>query len=207
MIRNMFDAFAQYKVLTAVLIAALVLLAFVMVKASRAVRRHNAERDAILAKLKKEEALRRKYGALTRETALCADGMELLHGVALCIQKPLEKSPDMTAAFAALPVEKQIVYALDYVLCEDAETLSAFFRLNGKPLTTAALEGARRTFDLRHLELFETGYRMFDPDDETTSATPEDVRKLDADFAAADKSILFKGIQNFIADNAEILAE
>lgn len=204
MLSNMFRAFAQYKMLTVILIVAVILLVFVMIKASRAVRRHNAERDAILDRLKKEEALRKKYGALTRETALEADGKELLHGVALCIQKPLEKEPDLTAAFSALPAEKQIVYALDYVLCEDAETLSAFFRLNGKPLTTAALEGARRAFDARHLELFELGCRMFDPDDETTSAMPDDVKRLDADFAAADETALYEGIRNFIADNAEV---
>ena len=206
MIENMFRAFAEYKTLTAVLIAAVVLLVFVMIMASRAVRRHNAERDAILDRLKKEEALRKKYGALTRETAQNADGKELLHGVALCIQKSLESEPDMTAAFHALPAEKQIVYALDFVLCEDAETISAFFRLNGMPLTTAALEGARRTFDARHLELFERGYRMFDPDDETTSVVPADVEKLDADFAAADETALYEGIRNFIADNAEVFS-
>lgn len=207
MIHEMFRAFAEYKGLTAILIVALALLVFVMIKASRAVRRHNAARDAILDRLHKEQALREKYGALTRELAGRSDGKELLHGVALCIQKELEKAPDLTAVFVALAPEKQIVYALDYLLCEDAETVSAFFRLNGKPLTTVALEGARRSFDARHLELFEKGYRMFDPDDETTSALPEDVQKLDADFSAADEGVLFEGIRKFIAENAEILAE
>lgn len=207
MLHNMLGAFAQYKALTAVLIVAVIALIFVSIMASRAVRRHNAERDAVLDRLKKEEALRKQYASFTRETALAADGRELLHGVALCIQKSLETVPDMTAAFGALPQEKQIVYALSFVLCEDAETLSAFFRLNGKPLTTAALEGARRTFDARHLELFEKGFRMFDSDDETTSSVPDEVRQLDADFAAADEKALYEGIRNFIADNAEILSE
>lgn len=207
MLRNMFAAFAQHRGLTAILIVAVILLVFVVIMASRAVRRHNAARDAILEKLKKEEALRKEYGSFTRETALQSDGRELLHGAALCIQKALEKEPDMTAAFTALPPEKQIVYALDFVLCEDAETLSGFFRLNGKPLTDAALEGARRAFDARHLELFELGFKMFDPDDETTSALPGDVEKLDADFAAADEAALYDSIKRFIADNAVTLSE
>ncbi len=207
MMHNMLQAFAQYKVLTAILIAAVVLLVFVLMKASRAVRRHNAERDAILSRLQKEKALRERYASVTRETALASDGRELLHGVALCIQKAIEKEPDLTAAFSALPEEKQIVYALDFVLCEDAETLSAFFRMNGKPLTTAALAGARRAFDAAHLELFEKGYRMFDPDDETTSSMPGDVQQLDADFAAADEAALYEGIRNFIAENAEVFSE
>ncbi len=206
MLSNMFRAFAEFKGLTAILVAAIVLLVFVAIMASRAVRRHNAARDKILDKLKKEEALRRKYGRFAREDALAADAKELLHGVALRIQKQIENESDMTAAFTALPQEKQIVYALDFVLCEDAETLSAFFRLNGKPLTTAALEGARKAFDARHLELFEQGYRMFDPDDETTSVLPDDVKRLDADFAA-DEAALFAGIQNYIADNAVVLSE
>ncbi|MBQ7540793.1 MAG: hypothetical protein IJT44_00705 [Clostridia bacterium] len=204
MFSDMLHAFAEYKVLTAVLIVSYALLLFVGVKASRAVRRHNAARDAVLKKLREEAALRQKYGALTRETALSADAGELLHGTALCVQRALEDENDLTAAFRALPAPKQYVYAWNYLLCEDAETLSAFFRLNGKPLTDAALEGARAAFDVLHRDTFERGYRMFDPDDETVSVLPEDVRKLDEDFAA-ERDVLLRSIQQYIADHTDPL--
>ena len=199
--RELLSAFAQYKGLTALLVVLVVLLIFTSIKAARAVRRHNAERDAILRKLKADAALREKYASVTRETALEADGRELLHGVALCIQQRIERDSDLTAAFRALPEAEQYIYAWNYLLCEDADTLSAFFRLNGSPLTDAALEGARAAFDEAHRAVFERGWRMFDPDDETTSAREQDVQSLDADFAA-DSDVLFDSIRTFIADHS-----
>ena len=91
------------------------------------------------------------------------------------------------------------------MFCEDADTLSRFFRLNGKPLTSSALDAARHTFDAPTLALFETGYKMFDSDDETTSSLPADVDALDRDFAAADKTVLYENIRDYIAEQIENL--
>lgn len=198
--RELLTVFAQHKGLTALLIAMIALLIFVSSRAARAVRRHNTEREKILKKLKADNALRQKYASVTRAEALEADSRELLHGVALCIQKRLEEADDLTEAFRALPAHEQYIYAWNYLLCEDADMLSAFFRLNGSPLTDAALEGARAVFDEAHREAFERGWRMFDSNDETTSAREQDIRTLDADFAAG-QDILLKNIRTFIADH------
>ena len=198
MIHELLTAFAQHKALTALLIVLVALLIFTSIKAARAVRKRNAERDKILKKLKADAALREKYASVTRAEALAADGRELLHGVALNIQQRLESESDLTAAFRALPAHEQFIYAWNYLLCEDADTISAFFRLNGSPLTDAALEGARAAFDDAHREVFERGFRMFDPDDETTSAREQDIRTLDADFAA-EQDVLVDCIRTFIA--------
>ena len=204
MLRDILRAFAEYKTLSVIFFAALALLVFVLIMASRAVRRHNAARDRILNRLQEEEALRRKYADLTRETALSSDGRELLHGTALIVQRKLDGKPDLTAAFAALSEAQQFIYALDYVLCEDAETLSAFFRLNGKPLTTAALGAARASFEKAHLDLFERAYAMFDPDDETASSLPQDVKAVDEAFQE-NPSVLFDSIRNYIAENVDLI--
>ena len=203
MIGNILRAFAEYKLLTALLGVAVVLAVFVWIKAIRASKRHNAEREAILAKLQKEKELRERFAHLTPELVQSADVREMLHGIALIIQSKLEQTEDINASFLALSEAQQYIYALNFVFCEDADTLSRFFRLNGKPLTTAALDAARRTFDADTLALFETGYRMFDADDETTSSLPADVEALDSSFAAADKTELFENIRKYIAEQIE----
>ena len=205
MIGNILHAFAEYKLLTALLCVAAVLAVFAWVKALRASKKHNAEREATFARLQKEKELRDAFSSLTPELVQSADVSDMLHGIALGVQSSLEKETDVNAAFTALPVERQYIYALNFVFCEDADTLSRFFRLNGKPLTTAALNAARLTFDDDTRALFEKGYKMFDDEDETTSSLPADVDALDRAFADADKTQLFENIRKYIAEHIENL--
>lgn len=200
MLFEMFRAFGEYKKLTAVLIVALVLMVFGWIMASRAMAKRNRERDAILQRLRRENALRREFADLTAEKALNADPETLLHALAVQIQSELESQSDINAAFGTLPEEKQYIYALNYLLCEDADTVSTFFRLNGAPLTDAAVQGARAMFDEPHLLLMEKAYKMFDSNDETTSALPEDVQALDDAFAQ-DKDAVLHGIRRYIAEH------
>lgn len=204
MLTEIFRAFGEYKKLTAVLIVAVVLMLFMWVMALRAAKKRNAERDKILARLQEENALRSEFAAVTPEQAQSADCFRMLHGIALHIQKELEKSTDMVAAFRALPQEKQYIYALSFVFCEDAETLCTFFRLNEKPLTEAALSAAREMFDAAHLAQFEKAYRMFDPDDETTSTIASEMQTLDESFAAGQEP-LKDGIRQYITAHTQAL--
>lgn len=206
MLNSFIHALAQYKLLSLILLIAVILAVFGWVKALRASRRHNAERENILAKLREEEALRRRFAVITPSLAEQSDASEMLHGVALRIQKELDGASQPEPAFRALPEAKQFIYALNFVFCEDADTLSGFFRLNGKPLTTAARDAARQLFDETTLPLFETGYKMFDDEDETTSSMPDDVAALDQAFAAADKTPLFENVRAFILSNAALLS-
>lgn len=204
MLTEIFRAFGEYKKLTAILIVAVILMLFMWVMALRAAKKRNAERDKILAQLKEENALRTEFAAVTPEQAQVADCFRMLHGIALHIQKELEKSSDMVAAFRALPEEKQYIYALSFVFCEDADTLCAFFRLNEKPLTETALSAAREMFDEVHLAQFEKAYRMFDPDDETTSTIASEMQALDESFAA-DQEPLKDGIRQYIMAHTQAL--
>lgn len=203
MLREMLQAFVQYKKLTAVLVAAVVLMIFGWIMAARSARRRSSERDAVLAKLRQENELRSRFAGLTAEKALQADGQALVHALALQIQSELEKEPNIDAAYINLPAEKQYIYALNFLLCEDAETISRFFRLNGAPLTDAALAGARAMFDAEHLSLMEKAYKMFDSNDETVSALPQDIQALDAAFGE-NTDALFDSIRQYIAEHSQI---
>ena len=203
MLREMLHAFVEYKKLSIVFAVAVVLMIFGWIMAARSIRKRNRERDAVLEKLRQERALRQRFADLTAEKAMQADGKALLHALALQIQSELEKESDMDAAYINLPAEKQYIYALNFLLCEDAETVSQFFRLNGAPLTNAALAGARAMFDAEHLSLMEKAYKMFDSNDETTSALPADIQTLDAAFGE-NTDVLFRSIRQYIAEHTQI---
>lgn len=203
MLRDMLQAFGQYKLLTVLLILAVVLAVFMVTIASRAVRRHNRARDAILQRYKQEDLLRRKYAVLTPDLVQSADARELLQGVGLCLQRELENEKDMNAAFSALSEPRQSVYALYYLLCEDCNTLSEFFRAYGQPMTGASLRAAQAVFPEQALNIFTTAYKMFDESDETTSCTKDSVQNVDQAFNALDRQSLFQSVRHYIIQNIQ----
>ena len=154
-----------------------------------------------MKKYKEEERLRQKYAELTEERIQNADSAELLHALALRIQRELEKESDMNAAFLKLSAEQQAVYALNYLLCEDTDSLSGFFRAYGQPLTGAALRGAEQTFPQDAMEVFRLACKMFDDTDETTSCTKESVQSADERFAKINKQEILNGIKAYIIQN------
>ena len=203
MLRNILQAFAQYRILTAVFVVAFILMVVMLVLAARAVRRHNRVRDAAMCRMKEEERLRKKYETITETTAQSADSAELLHALALRIQRNIESEADMNAAFLTLPVPQQYIYALDYVFCEETKTLSAFFRTYGSPLTDAALRATEEIVPDFAEHVFRPAFLMFDENDETTSCTKESVQKADEVFAAADKDAIMDRIRSYIIHNLQ----
>ncbi len=205
--KNMTEAFADYPKLTLVLIIAVLLTVFVCIMAGRASSKMSKRRNAELEKIKEEVRLREKFSKINRESVLEADCRELLKGLTSNIQMQIEKSEDIKGAFNSLDKEKRFVYALDYVFFEDADTLSSFFRLNGKPLTTSANEAFREIIGGGEAKLFERAYTMFDEDDETTSVIKTEIEENDAKFSELDTESVFGKIRDYIADHAEIFNE
>ncbi len=163
-----------------VLLVLLVLTVITMIQASRAGKKRAAERDAIIAKLEKEKALRQKYAVLTEESFEEPDAEKLLAGIAANIQMKLEKTENMNEAFTALPVCAQYIYALQYVL-EDSggNALSQFFRCNGEPLLRTADAAVRDVIGRPLYEFFTQMYAMFDEENEAVSYDPEKIKALD----------------------------
>lgn len=203
MLGNILAAFWEYKKLSLIFIVAFILMVFVMIMAVRSSRRRNRDRDDFLERARKESELRKAFAHVTAESALSADGKDLMHGLALNIQKTLDKAPDLLPEFESMPDGAKYIYALSFVFCEDAETLSAFFRLNGKPLTYFSLLAAREIFDSQSLALFEEAYKMFDDEDEETSCLPERVEEIDKAFSETDKTTIFQNVKTFVSQNIE----
>ena len=207
MFKDIIAAFGEYYYITIILVILLIVTAFVWIKAIGASRKKGRQRDDILAKLNAEKELRKEFEDLTAEKAQSAEPERLLKGIALNIQRELEKNDDMDAAFAELPEEKRFVYALDFVFCEDAEKLSDFFRKNGKQLIIEADEAVRHIIGGGFCALFHRGFCMFDDDNEEFSVLPDTVKALDEEYSAAlesGKANILGAVKKCICENINI---
>lgn len=166
------------------LILAVLVLATVLVmrKASASGRARSERMKAEQAELERLRALRAEFKELTEEKAQNAEPMRLLEGVMICAQADIERAENMEAAFAALPAERQLMYALFYFVTDSKEKLSGFFRGNGEPLLSLSLKAlsAVGAEDLR--PTVQAEFDMLDGDNETVSYDADELERLDREF-------------------------
>ena len=188
-----------------IIMAVLVMLTlFVCVKAGQASARRGKANEALMKKLREENELRNEFAVLTDTLIKNSDSARLFKGIALNLQKKISDAPDMESEFADLSDEQKMIYALSFVIEDGGEKLSSFFRINGKPVTDNALNAFAKLFDGKIYEIFENEYNSFDPDNEEASVIPEEIEKLDAEFASlADADLICAAGGRFIAENAE----
>lgn len=180
----MIQYFLERPYLIAILAAVIILTLFVCFKAAQASARRTKGNEALIKKMKEENELRNEFAVLTQTLAAKSEPDRLFRGVALNLQKKVHDAADMEDEFASFTQEQREIYALSFVVEDGGEKLSGFFRASGQPLTGEALNAFRRLFDGRTLEIFETEYNAFDPENETQSMIPDEIEKLDAEFAS-----------------------
>ncbi|MBQ2846738.1 MAG: hypothetical protein IJE74_00585 [Clostridia bacterium] len=196
--------FLERPYLIAILAALVVLTLFVCVKAGQASARRGKINEALIKKLKEENALRNEFAVLTESLVKKSDSARLFRGVALNLQKKISDAKDMDSEFEKLTDAQKQVYALSFVVEDGGNKLSEFFRINGKPVTNIALDAVKKLFNGRTCEIFESEYNSFDPDNEEASVIPAEIEKLDAEFAdLADENTVCAAGGRFIAENIE----
>jgi len=183
MLDNFLQSIREFPVLYMLILAALILCVFLWVIAMRASRRRREEKDALIAELEYEKALRTQFRVVTQQLLIDTPPRRLVEGVCCSIQMALEKQPDMQAAYDALTQPQLLVYALGYAVQDGSERLSDFFRKNGQPLTGAALEAVWRLVGGEYAQLFRREYDAFDEGNEAVSLVKEDIAAADARFA------------------------
>lgn len=198
----MIQYFLERPYLIAIMAAVILLTLFVCFKAAQASARRTKGNEAIIKKLKEENELRNEFAILTETLAGKSEPDRLFRGVALNLQKKIHNASDMEAEFAALTQEQREIYALSFIIEDGGEKLSGFFKTNGQPLTGEALNAVKRLFDGRALEIFETEFNAFDPENETQSMIPDEIEKLDAEFKSlvGEKEICIAA-GNFMKEN------
>lgn len=179
----MIQYFFERPYLIVILVAVILLTLFVCVKAGQASAKRSKANEAIIKKLKEENALRNEFAVLTEKLVETADATRLFKGVALNLQKKISDADDMIAEFNALNEEQRDVYALSFVVEDGGNALSDFFRANGQPLTGASLKAVKKFFSENICYIFEKEYNAFDSDNEEVSMIPEEIAALDKEFS------------------------
>ncbi len=200
----MIQYFLERPYLIAILAAVILLTLFVCFKAAQASAKRTKGNEALIKKMKEENELRNEFAILTETLAEKSDADRLFRGVALNLQKRIHHAKDMESEFAKLTQEQREIYALSFIIEDGGEKLSSFFKTNGQPLTDEALNAVKRLFDGRITEIFETEYNAFDPENETQSMIPDEIEKLDSEFASliSEKEICVAA-GNFMKENTE----
>lgn len=180
----MISAYFRENPLVGVLLAVLAIAVFaIWVLVLRARGEKNRENEDLIKKLKEENKLRNDFAILTPALAESSDEKDLFRGVSLGLQKKISDAPDMEGAFYGLTAPQRMIYAFSFVVEDGGEKLSGFFSANGKPLTDEAKNAAETAFSGEALEIFEKEFSASDPDDETTSYIPDEIKALDEKFA------------------------
>jgi len=197
----------QYWYLAAALAAVTALTVYVCFKAYRAVQKRGGERNRIIDRLKYENRLKAEFRGASEQQLLQAEHARLFDGVALLVSEKLEKQKDLNAAFSALDEPLKMIYAAYYLSTDSSPALSAFFRLNGEPLTGCAVQAAERLLDARAAETVAAQYAAFDDNNESVSLARDSVKQLDEAFVPvlANGEIPMRGGE-YIKRNAGVFA-
>ena len=188
MLADLFETIKQsiqdYPVMYIVVLAAALICLFLWVLAMRSSRRRRGEKDALIAVLEYEKAMRKEFADITQQMLIDTPPERLIEGLCCNIQMALEREADMQAAYDALTQPQRLVYALGYVLQDGRGALSEFFRKNGQPLTKSALEAAWCLVGGEYAEIFQREYDAFDESNEKVSLVKGAIERDDTQFAA-----------------------
>ncbi|MDR0531745.1 MAG: hypothetical protein LBG83_06770 [Oscillospiraceae bacterium] len=182
------QSLAEYPWAWGLLAAGIALCVFAWAKAMQAARRRAAKKAALVARLDHEKALREEFAEITQQLLIDMPPERLIEGLCCHLQMRLEKEPDMRAAFGRLPEFARWIYALGYVIQDsrdmehDGVLLSEFFRKNGEPLLTAAMEAVQMLVGGEYAEVFNAEFAMFDNENEAVSLLDDQLLLLDARF-------------------------
>jgi hypothetical protein len=195
--------------LTALLLAATALCVFAWVKALRAAKRRQKEKEELVRALEYEKQLRKDFAALDRDACAAVSAERLTEGVCTYLQLWLETQPDLTAAFDSLTEPQKLAYALGYVIQDSRKSLSHFFRANGKPLTPWALRAVEELIGGPYAAIFREAYGAFDEENEEVSLLPANIQAWNASFAALrqeEPEALYAEARAFLLAHLEELA-
>ena len=160
-----------------------VVAAFVLKKASAALQQHNSDTKQMYAEIERLKSLKEKYKNADEQQITAAPAEEVLAGMCAVLQAKIERAENANACFDAFSVPQKVVYTLQFFLEDCEESLSAFFKINGEPLTGALSAALSEIGETALSALANEMYAMYDENNEETSLNPTEVFRLDGAFS------------------------
>lgn len=181
----MAEAFKQYWYLILALVVLVILTLWVINKAAQASQKYHGERQKQMERLEYETGVLKEFAELNTEMLESADKKRAFDGVAMNIQRMLEKQVNMDSAFFELSEAQQRIYALYYLADDSKEGLSEFFKCNSAPLTPIARDAVRELLPESAVKAFESEYDAYDPENEDASLIKSEIEENDRAYAEA----------------------
>lgn len=201
----MFEYISQHWYVGVILVVLILLTIFAWIKAISASKKHNDERDRVIAQLDREKALRNEFRHIDETTfSKGKDNLRLIIGMCANVQMKIEKISDMTQAFNELSEVYKNIYALGYVFEDSEKKLSEFFRSNGEPLLSSARNAVDTVIAGKFAEIFDEESTMLDDNDETTSVDNSRLAVIDENYKnymAEHSEEVYSIVAQYIRDN------
>jgi len=204
----MVESIREYWLLWAAFGVSLLGCAILWYKAMTSARARRIRRDEEIARITRERELREEFASPSQELMIQTPPARLIEGLSGNIQAWLEEQPNLLEAFHAMPEPRRWVYALGYLVQESSTALSEFFRKNGEPLTTAAMEAVQMLVGGEFAELFNKEFAAYDNKNEEVSLLDKEILLLDTRFHALlqklGEDILYAEVKEYILANQVI---
>lgn len=198
----------EYWYLWLIFIVLCAVTVFVLKKASAALQQHNSDTKQMYDEIERLKTLKAKYQNADAKLIAEAPAEELLAGMCAVLQAKIERAENANACFCAFSDPQKTVYTLQFFLEDCTEHLSAFFKVNGEPLT-GALPAALAVIGEDALSALAAElYAMYDENNENVSLDKAEIVRLDSAFSEKfDRERVLQQTKAYIEANfAEILA-
>lgn len=198
----------EYWYLWLIFIVLCVVTAFVFKKASGALQQHNSDTKKMYDEIERLKTLKEKYKNADAQEIAEAEADELLAGMCAVLQAKIERAENANECFCALSVPQKAIYTLQFFLEDCTENLSAFFKMNGEPLTGALPAALSAIGETVLSSIVNDMYAMFDENNEDISLDKAEIARLDSVFSEKfDRERVLLLAKNYIQTHfAEILA-
>lgn len=198
----------EYWYLWLIFIALCAVTAVVLKKASAALQQHNSDTKQMYMQIERLKELKEKYKNADTAQIAEAPAEELLEGVCAVLQSKIERAENANDCFCAFSVPQKTVYTLQFCLEDCTEGLSAFFKIDGEPLTGALPAALSQIGETVLAALANEMYAMFDENNEDVSLDAAALARIDGEFTNSfDRERVLRQTKAYIEANAaEILA-
>ena len=201
----MFEYISQHWYVGVALVLLILLTIFVWFKAIMSSKRHNDERDRVIAELDREKALRNEFRHIDETTfAEGKDNYRLIIGMCAKVQMLIEKADNINDAFYNLSEIKKNIYCFGYIFEDSRKKLSEFFRSNGEPLLSVAKNAVDTVIGGEFAKMFDKESVMLDDNDETTSVDNEKLKLWDEEYRKymdENKDKIYSDVSDYIREN------
>ena len=196
--------FSENGYLVAVFVVVLVVFIVVLNRAAKAYSKHYNTVNAQKKQLEHLTALKNKYRNITAEELAQCNQEEVMEGFALLTQIDMQKSDDMEAYFATLPMIKKYIYVLDVFVSDGSAEV--FFGENGEILTDIILDALDAVGMQKFASELSVIAKMYNKDDESVSFDKKSIENFDKTLNESDILTQIKvNCARYITENFNLL--